>query len=113
MGFLDIAFSSLTEKRIRSHHARQTDAGIKNLTEGLTSNSYSDCNKRRKHSRYVSNKMHLAARYIEPIDWHLNDFRADTSQSDKKLDVERESLHTKFAPNRFVAFAPYQLETTL
>jgi hypothetical protein len=67
----------------------------------------------RKHSRYVADKMHLAARDIEPIDWHLNDLRADTSQGDKKLDVERESLHPKFAPDRFVAFAPYQLETAL
>ena len=57
--------------------------------------------------------MQLAARNVEPVDWHLDDLRADLSQGDKKLDVERKSLHTKFAPDRFVAFAPYQLETAL
>ena len=57
--------------------------------------------------------MQLAARNIEPVDWHLDDFRADMSKGDKKFDVERKSLLTKFAPDRLVAFAPYQLETTL
>jgi hypothetical protein len=57
--------------------------------------------------------MQLAARNIEPIDWHFDDSRPDLFKGDKKFDVERESLHTKFAPDRLVAFAPYQLETTL
>ena len=100
-------------KSSRPVNGRPVWSSINNPAEGLTSDSYPDCNEGRNHSHYVSNKMHLAARNIEPIDWHLNDFRADMSQGDKKLDVERESLHTKFAPDRFVAFAPYQLETTL
>ena len=57
--------------------------------------------------------MQLAAWDIEPVDGHLDDPCAGSSQCNKKFDIECKSLLAQPAADRLVKLAPYQLESTL